>query len=163
VPPDERPPATTLLHLAFDTMVGIGFALLGLAAWFGWSMWRRKKLPESKWFWRGAAVAGRGAGSAMESGWIVTEVGRQPWVVQDFMRTEDAVTQAEGIWFAFGGTVILYSALGFISYKALRLIARQDSGMAAVPYGPGPESSVPPAGTTAPGPDSGSDGEEGRR
>ncbi len=137
IPPDERPPATTMLHLAFDVMVGIGFALLGLAAWFGWSLWRRKKLPESKWFWRAAALSGLGAVIAMESGWIVTEVGRQPWIVQGFMRTEEAVTQAEGIWFVFAGTVLLYGTIGLITYKALKLISGQ-SGDMNVPYGPGP-------------------------
>jgi cytochrome d ubiquinol oxidase subunit I len=138
IPDDEEPPATTLLHLSFDTMVGIGFALLALAAWFGWSAWRRKKLPESVWFWRGAALAGIGAVVAMEAGWIVTEVGRQPWVVQGFMRTEEAVTQAQGIWFAFGGTVVLYLTIGVISYKALKVIARQPAHV-RVPYGPAEE------------------------
>lgn len=135
IPQDERPPATTLLHLAFDAMVGIGFALLGLAAWFGWSAWRRKKLPESIWFWRAAAVSGVAAVVAMEAGWIVTEVGRQPWIVQGFMRTEEAVTQAQGIWFVFAGTVLLYSALAVVTFKALKVVARQSSAV-TVPYGP---------------------------
>ena len=135
IPEDEQPPAPTLLHLAFDAMVGIGTALFALAAWFGWSAWRRRSLPSSIWFWRGAALAGAGAMVAMWSGWIVTEVGRQPWIVWQEMRTEEAVTQADGIWFAFGGTVLLYAGLGFVAYKALRVIARQPSD-AAAPYGP---------------------------
>jgi cytochrome d ubiquinol oxidase subunit I len=138
IPDDEQPPATTLLHLAFDAMVGIGFGLLGLAGWFGWSLWRRRKLPESKWFWRGAAVSGVSAVVAMEAGWIVTEVGRQPWIVQGFMRTEEAVTRADGIWFAFAGTLLLYATIGFIAFKALQVIARQRSD-APVPYGPRPD------------------------
>jgi cytochrome d ubiquinol oxidase subunit I len=73
----------------------------------------------------------------MEAGWIVTEVGRQPWIVQGFMRTEEAVTRADGIWFAFAGTLLLYTAIGVIAYKALKVIARQE-GDATVPYGPGP-------------------------
>ncbi len=137
IPPDERPPATTLLHLAFDVMVGIGFGLLALAGWFGWSAWRRRGLPTSIWFWRFAATAGLASVVAMESGWIVTEVGRQPWIVQDFMRTTEAVTDAEGIWFAFGGAVLLYATLGVIAYKVLRVIARQpDDETMGVPYGP---------------------------
>jgi cytochrome d ubiquinol oxidase subunit I len=99
----------------------------------------------------------------MESGWIVTEVGRQPWVVQDYMRTEDAVTQADGIWFAFGGTVILYATLAFVAYKALRLIARQGSEVSAVPYGPGPEASEPAEASASLGPDPGSDESRGQR
>jgi cytochrome d ubiquinol oxidase subunit I len=159
IPDDEEPPAKTLLHLSFDTMVGIGTALLLLAAWFGWSMWRRKKLPESKWFWRGAAVAGVGSVIAMEAGWIVTEVGRQPWIVQGLMRTEEAVTQADGIWFAFAGTVVLYVALGVIAYKALKVIARQKDDF-AVPYGPrvgkfGPEDGPEESGPAGTAPDEG--------
>ena len=47
IPPDERPPANTLLHLAFDAMVGIGFALLALAAWLAFAWWRRRDLPRT--------------------------------------------------------------------------------------------------------------------
>lgn len=138
IPDDQEPPAPTLLHLSFDTMVGIGTGLLGLAAWFAWVGIRHKRLPTSVWFWRAAALSGVGAVVAMEAGWIVTEVGRQPWIVQGFMRTEEAVTQAEGIWFVFAGTVLLYAALAVITFKALKIVARQDSGV-SVPYGPDAE------------------------
>jgi cytochrome d ubiquinol oxidase subunit I len=137
IPDDQQPPAPTLLHLSFDAMVGIGTGLLGLAAWFAWVGIRHRRLPTSVWFWRAAALSGVGAVVAMEAGWIVTEVGRQPWIVQGFMRTEDAVTQAQGIWFVFAGTVLLYAALAVISFKALKIIARQSSDV-TVPYGPGP-------------------------
>jgi cytochrome d ubiquinol oxidase subunit I len=142
VPADERPPANTLLHLSFDTMVGIAFGLLALTAWFGWTGWRRRGLPRSAWFWRLAAIAGVASVVAMEAGWIVTEVGRQPWIVQDFMRTAEAVTQAKGIWFVFGGTLLLYTTLGVVAFKALRVIARQDDESMRVPYGPEREREV---------------------
>ncbi len=143
IAPDERPPANTMLHLAFDGMVGIGSALLLLAGWFGWSMWRRREPPASVWFWRGAAVAGVGSVLAMWMGWIVTEVGRQPWIVQGLMRTEDAVTDAEGLWFVFGGAVLLYTALGVIAYKAVRVLSARDDELAGIPYGPpGPEPEI---------------------
>ena len=64
----------------------------------------------------------------MESGWIVTEVGRQPWIVYEVMRTEEAVTDAGGLWFWFGGAVLLYAVLGTVAVKALRIIARRDAG-----------------------------------
>ena len=92
IPDDEEPPSNTLLHLAFDAMVGVGFGLLALGAWFGIAWWRRKDLPETKWFLRGVAVSGIGAVVALESGWIVTEVGRQPWIVWEQMRVSEAVT-----------------------------------------------------------------------
>ena len=148
IPPDERPPANTLLHLSFDGMVGIGSALLLLGGWFGFSWWRRREPPESKWFWRAAALAGVGSVLAMWMGWIVTEVGRQPGIVQGLMRTEDAVTDAGGIWFAFGGAVLLYTALGVLTFKAVRLIARPEAAgeIGDVPYGPreGPLGGEPP-------------------
>ena len=95
-----------MLHLSFDTMVGIGTALLLLAAWFAFAWWRRRDLPaDARGSCGPAAVAGVAAVVALECGWIVTEVGRQPWIVNGFMRTSDAVTPAQGIWWVFGCTM----------------------------------------------------------
>ncbi len=142
VPENERPPSPTLLHLAFDTMVGIGSAYLLLGVWYAIVWWRRRSLPQSKWFWRAAAVAGPAAILAMWCGWIVTEVGRQPWIVYKVMRTEEAVTGASGLWFTFGAVVLLYTALGAGTIYALRVMARRwrEEGPDAtvVPYGPVP-------------------------
>ena len=82
VPADQRPPANTMLHAAFDTMVGIGTAMIALGLWFGIAWWRKRDIPKTPWFLRIVAVSGIAAIVAMESGWIVTEVGRQPWIVQ---------------------------------------------------------------------------------
>ena len=46
---------------------------------------------------------------ALECGWIVTEVGRQPWIVYDVMRTEDAVTDASGVWVSLASVLVLYA------------------------------------------------------
>src|SRR3954453_17333930 len=89
IPDNNEPPAMTMLHLSFDTMVGIGTGLFLLAVWFAISWWRRRDLPATPWFLRIGAVAGVAAVLALECGWIVTEVGRQPWIVQGFMRTSD--------------------------------------------------------------------------
>ena len=76
----------------------------------------------------------------MEAGWVVTEVGRQPWIVYEVMRTSDAVTSAGGLWFAFGGAVVLYAAIGTVAVFALRRIARREEPGADIgaggPYGP---------------------------
>ena len=95
VPPDDRPPANTMLHWAFDTMVGICTVLIALGLWLGFAWWRKRDIPQTKWFLRAVAVSGVASVVALECGWIVTEVGRQPWIVYNVMRTEDAVTQAE--------------------------------------------------------------------
>jgi cytochrome d ubiquinol oxidase subunit I len=141
IPADERPPANTLLHLSFDAMVGIGTALLGLAAWLAFVWWRRRDIPRTPWFLRAVAVSGVGAIAALWAGWIVTEVGRQPWIVQGYMRTSEAVTQAEGIWFAFAAVLILYAGLGTGAILVLRAMSRRwreadESGEDDVPYGP---------------------------
>jgi cytochrome bd ubiquinol oxidase subunit I len=141
VPADERPPANTLLHLAFDAMVGIGTALLLLGAWLALAWWRRRDIPRTPWFLRAVAISGAGAILALWFGWIVTEVGRQPWIVQGYMRTSEAVTEAEGIWFAFAAVILLYAALGTGAILVLRGMARRwreegDAGESEVPYGP---------------------------
>jgi cytochrome bd ubiquinol oxidase subunit I len=82
-----------------------------------------------------------------------TEVGRQPWVVYNVMRTEDAVTKADGIWITFAAVVGLYVVLGTVLIITLRAMARRwreaaepdDDG----PYGP---SSGAPPGVAAEGP-----------
>ena len=77
---------------------------------------------------------------ALECGWIVTEVGRQPWIVYEVMRTEDAVTGASGIWVSFGLVLALYTALGVATVLVLRSMARRwrvgEIRDEDVPYGP---------------------------
>ena len=140
VPPDERPPANTLLHLSFDAMVGIGTAMIALGIWFGFVWWRKRDIPKTPWFLRVVAGSGVAAVLAMEAGWIVTEVGRQPWIVQGVMRTEEAVTGAEGVWLTFSIVLVLYAVLGTATVLILRRMARRwrEEGADAVevPYGP---------------------------
>jgi cytochrome d ubiquinol oxidase subunit I len=146
VPPEDRPPANTLLHWAFDTMVGVATLLLGLAAWLGIAWLRRRDIPRTKWFLRATAVSGVAAIVALECGWIVTEVGRQPWIVYEVMRTEDAVTQADGVWVSLAVVVVLYTALGIATVMVLRAMARRwrAADEVDVPYGPRPAAHEPP-------------------
>jgi cytochrome d ubiquinol oxidase subunit I len=147
VPPEDRPPANTLLHWAFDFMVGVGSALILLALWFGFVWWRRRDIPRTRWFLRAVAISGVAVGLAVEAGWIVTEVGRQPWIVYEVMRTEHAVTGASGIWVTFGLVLTLYAALGAVAILVLRSMARRwragESLDQQVPYGPGEERAAP--------------------
>jgi cytochrome d ubiquinol oxidase subunit I len=143
VPPNQRPPANTMLHWAFDTMVGICTALIALGLWLAVVWWRRRDIPQTRWFLRAVAVSGVAAVVALECGWIVTEVGRQPWIVYNVMRTEDAVTQASGVWVTFGLVMALYAALGAALVAVLLAMARrwraEDEPDFDVPYGPAPE------------------------
>ena len=140
VPPDDRPPANTMLHWAFDAMVGICSVLILLALWLGIGWWRKKDFPQSRWFLRATAVSGVASVVALECGWIVTEVGRQPWIVYNVMRTSDAVTQAGGIWITFAAVLALYLALGTTLIITLRAMSRRwrnaDEQDVDVPYGP---------------------------
>jgi cytochrome d ubiquinol oxidase subunit I len=113
VPARDRP-NTLVVHIAFQAMVAIGFGMVGLGLWalVGWLRSGRRALPDGRWFLRAVAVAGPAAFVALESGWVVTEVGRQPWIVQGILRTADAVTARGGIVWWLAATVGIYASLG---------------------------------------------------
>jgi cytochrome d ubiquinol oxidase subunit I len=117
-----------VIHLAWDLMIGMGTLLLLLAAWFGLLMWRRRdRLATSTWFLRAAVVAPLAAYLAIESGWIITEVGRQPWIVWQILRTEDAVTTTDAgvLWTMFGAIMVLYTGLAVGSVLVIRGLTRR--------------------------------------
>jgi cytochrome d ubiquinol oxidase subunit I len=70
-------------------------------------------------------IAGPASLVALIAGWIVTEVGRQPWIVYGLMRTKDAVTGAEGIPVGYATLVVVYIGLGAVAYFMLRRLARK--------------------------------------
>ena len=123
VPEDDQPPSA-IVKLSFRLMVAIGTALAALGAWFLWPWWRRGCLPRSAWFHRALVAAGPLSVIALIAGWVTTEVGRQPWVVYEVMRTEAAVTGASGVPVGFAALGIVYAALAGIAYVMLRRLAR---------------------------------------
>jgi cytochrome d ubiquinol oxidase subunit I len=143
VPPDDRPPANTMLHWAFDAMVGICSAMILLGLWLGLAWWRKRDIPTTPWFLRAIAISGVAAIVALECGWIVTEVGRQPWIVYEVMRTKDAVTDASGVPITLGVVFVVYAALGTATIVVLRTMARRwrEADDVEVPYGPRPPAS----------------------
>ena len=121
VPPDERPPVN-VVRFAFQTMVGIGTLLFALSATFIYVRLRRRRLPDSAWFYRALAAAGPLAVIALIAGWVTTEVGRQPWVVYHVMRTSQAVTGAGGIPIGYATLAAVYLALAIaIGWVLVRL------------------------------------------
>ena len=124
VPPEDRPPVN-VVRIAFQTMVGIGTFMVLLSVWFLFSWFRKREIPKSKWFYRGVILAGPGAIVAIIAGWIVTEVGRQPWVVYEIMRTGAAVTGADGIVFGFVALLAVYAVLVAVTAWALITLARK--------------------------------------
>jgi len=139
VPPDQRPPAN-IVHLSFQAMVGVGTALAGLVVLFWLALLRRRDLSERRWFLWAAAVAGPAAGLCVELGWVTTEVGRQPWIVWQVLRTRDAVSSSGGLWATYTGIVILYSAMTIAAVWALMSMARRwrtaGGSDLPTPYGP---------------------------
>jgi cytochrome d ubiquinol oxidase subunit I len=101
VPPSQRPPVN-IVRIAFQTMVGIGTLLALLGIVYVVIRIRRRRLPESRWFYRAVVIAGPLSVIALIAGWVTTEVGRQPWVVYRVMPTADAVTGAHGIPVGYG-------------------------------------------------------------
>jgi cytochrome d ubiquinol oxidase subunit I len=99
------------VHLAFDLMVGIGFALLGLAVWFFALLWRRGRVPEQRRLLQAVAVSGFLSFAAIEMGWVVTEIGRQPWIIYGVVRTAAAITPAPGLVVSFWISALIYVAL----------------------------------------------------
>jgi len=129
--PRADQPAVAAVHLSFDTMVGSGSLLLGIAGWWAFAT-RFGKRPPNVWLSR-ALVASGGLGFvAMEAGWMVTELGRQPWIATGFLRTKDAVTTAPGLDIAFYGFTLLYLFLA-TTLAVLLLRVRTDDGPAPKP------------------------------
>jgi cytochrome d ubiquinol oxidase subunit I len=133
------------VHLAWDVMVGIGTLLFLLSAWFGIYWIFRRDIPKTKWFLRIAACTGVLAVITMEAGWVVTEVGRQPWIVRNYMKVEQAATANQGVWITFVVVVVIYAGLGVTTILVLRGMSRRwrdSAGDSAtgddvgVPYGP---------------------------
>jgi cytochrome bd ubiquinol oxidase subunit I len=125
VPEDDQPPAG-IVKYSFRAMVGIGMGLAALGAWFVWMWWRRRRLPGTVWFARLLVAAGPLSVVALIAGWVTTEVGRQPWVVYEVMRTTDAVTGADGIPVGFAALSLIYLALAAIAYVMLRRLGRSE-------------------------------------
>jgi cytochrome d ubiquinol oxidase subunit I len=123
VPPSRRPPVN-IVRVAFQSMVGIGTLLAALGALVLFVRVRKRRLPESRWFYLAVAAAGPLSYVALVCGWVTTEVGRQPWVVYQVMPTSQAVTAAGGIPIGYAGLWIVYLAVGAGVVWILRRLAR---------------------------------------
>jgi len=112
-------PNVPVVHVAFQVMVGAGTAMLLVAAIY-W--WRRRRSPagaEGPWLLRTLVAASPLGFIALEAGWIVSEVGRQPWIILGVMRTAEAVTPAAGLLMSLSGFVVLYVLLGVVLVSLL--------------------------------------------
>ena len=100
----------------------------------------RRDMPKSKLFLWIAAAAGVLSVITMEAGWVVTEVGRQPWIARNYLRVEDAATGNQGVWITFFAVVALYLAVAVVLILVLRSMSRRfrqaELDESDVPYGP---------------------------
>jgi cytochrome d ubiquinol oxidase subunit I len=123
VPVAYRPPVN-ITRYSFQAMVGIGTGLAVLAVWFMWVRYRKRRLPDQRWFYLAASVAGAGALVALIAGWLVTEVGRQPWVVYKVMTAAQAVTKAGSVPVSYGVLASAYVLLAAALVWILRRLAK---------------------------------------
>ena len=118
--PRDQWSSVQLVHWSFDIMVGTGCAMLAVAAWVAWIWWRTRRLPDNKWLLRALVCSAPLGFIAVETGWFVTELGRQPWIVYGLMRTRDAVTPMPGLVVPFTTFTTVYLLLGIIVIFLLR-------------------------------------------
>jgi cytochrome bd ubiquinol oxidase subunit I len=115
----DRPPVH-VIHVGFQVMVGCGSALMAVALLGGLLAWRRRGLPDQRWFLRLLVACGPLGFIALEAGWTVTEVGRQPWIVRGVLRTAEAVTPMPGLVVPLVTFTVVYLFLSFVVVVTLR-------------------------------------------
>lgn len=125
-PADQRAPVE-IVHVSFQIMVACGVAMMVVALWGAFQYVRKRKTKtwlDSKWFLRLLVTAAPLGFIAIETGWVVTEVGRQPWIIQGVMRTSEAVTPMPGLVVPFITFTLLYILLAIVTvWLLLRQVA----------------------------------------
>ncbi|HZS08231.1 MAG TPA: cytochrome ubiquinol oxidase subunit I [Blastocatellia bacterium] len=138
-PRDQWPPVA-IVHLAFQVMVGAGTAMMLVALWGAWLAWRRRTLVDSRHFLMAVVAATPLGFIAIETGWVVTEVGRQPWIIQGVLRTAEAVTPMPGLIVPFITFLLLYLFLAAaVIWLLWRQVASSPHVVPAEPQPPGKE------------------------
>jgi cytochrome d ubiquinol oxidase subunit I len=112
--PRQDWPNVPIVHTAFQIMVALGTYLALVSLWVGWAAWRRRDLTANRLLLRAIALGAPMGFIAIEAGWTVTEVGRQPWIIYGVLRTADAVTPMPGLIVPFLLFTVLYCFLGVI-------------------------------------------------
>ena len=124
--PEEHHPPVAITHYAFQIMVGLGMLMLMLAVIYFIALWKKKKWLNSKWLLKLFVIATPMGFIAVEAGWTVTEVGRQPWIIYGIMKTADAVTPMPGIIYSFYLFTAIYISLSviviFMLYRQIKMV-----------------------------------------
>ena len=124
--PAELHPPVAITHYAFQIMVGLGMLMFLLAVIYFFAKWKRKKWLQSNWLLKLFVIATPMGFVAVEAGWAVTEVGRQPWIIYGIMKTADAVTPMPGIRYSFYLFTAIYLSLAaiviFMLYRQIKMV-----------------------------------------
>ncbi|EOR95442.1 putative Cytochrome bd2, subunit I [Arcticibacter svalbardensis MN12-7] len=125
IPEDEQPPVA-ITHFAFQIMVALGMIMLSIAVLYFIALWKKKDWLTSRWLLKLFAMATPMGFLAVEAGWTVTEVGRQPWIINGIMKTADAVTPMPGIQYSFYLYTAVYVSLAilvvFMLYRQIKMV-----------------------------------------
>ena len=125
IPEDEHPPVA-ITHYAFQIMVGLGTLMMFISFIYFFILWRKKTVLNTKWLLKLFVFAIPLGYIALEAGWVVTEVGRQPWIINGIMRTKDAVTPMPGIAWSFYLFSAIYFSLSliviFLLYRQIKMV-----------------------------------------
>jgi cytochrome d ubiquinol oxidase subunit I len=115
-------PNVRFVHWSFEIMVAAGLAMLALSIAVAWLWWKDRHVPDNKWLLRVLVAAGPLGFIAIEAGWLVTELGRQPWIIYGVMRTEEAVTPMGSLAVPFVVFTLLYI---FLAFMVVYLLCRE--------------------------------------
>lgn len=126
--PEENHPPVAITHYAFQIMVGMGMAMMAISVLYFVALWKKREWLRSPWLMKLFAIATPLGFIAVEAGWTVTEVGRQPWIIYGVMRTADAVTPMPGIAYSFYLFTAIYVSLAafvaFMLYRQIKMVGR---------------------------------------
>lgn len=126
--PEENHPPVAVTHYAFQVMVGLGTIMMLISALFYLAVFKKKSWFQRRWLLKLFVIATPMGFIAVEAGWTVTEVGRQPWIINGIMRTKDAVTPMPGIAYSFYIFTAVYISLScivaFLLYRQIRMVGK---------------------------------------
>lgn len=122
---EDRPPVT-IMHFAFQTMVAMGMFMCLVSVLYFWALWRKRSWLGQRWLLQLFVLCIPLGYLAVEAGWTVTEVGRQPWIMYGIMRTRDAVTPMPGVAYTFYVFTSIYLSLSlivaFLLYRQVKMV-----------------------------------------
>ncbi|MCF8303374.1 MAG: cytochrome ubiquinol oxidase subunit I [Bacteroidales bacterium] len=118
--PEEEWPPVAITHISFQVMVGLGMIMALIGLMFFYFQWKKKHMADKRWFLKLLAIATPLGFIAIEAGWTVTEVGRQPWIIYGIMKTKEAVTSMPGIQYPLVLFSVVYIILTLILIWLMR-------------------------------------------